>query len=106
MGTISGLVSLPYSYMERRMPMLPTLISRIDILGAGERRIPLYGTGHGRVDLASDEDFFTVSFSVPEMTHPDNIQIECFLEGLTRDGATSLTRAAPPIRMCLPENTC
>lgn len=81
MGTISGLVSLPYSYMERRMPMLPTLISRIDILGAGERRIPLYGTGHGRVDLASDEDFFTVSFSVPEMTHPDNIQIECFLEG-------------------------
>ena len=85
MGSTAGLVSIPYTIWTSQATPLPTLFSAIDVPGPHGTYIPLYGSGAGRVRLDPDQNFFNVTFTVPDMTHPDQIQMQCRLEGFEDD---------------------
>lgn len=85
MGSTSGFLGIPYSLAETSGPVLPTLVTELQVMTDSHRLIPLYGIENGKIRLGSDENFFTIYFSVPEMVNPEQIRIQCRLKGLESD---------------------
>ena len=81
-GTTGGMLSFPMTALQPRSRTSPTVFTCLTILDEERTNIPLYTQGDCTVELDHDQNFFTVSFTVPEMSNPDQMQFECRLEGL------------------------
>lgn len=81
-GSTKGLLSFNLSEPPSLGTFHPIMFTSINIFDSRNTRIPLYGTSKPSVALESDQNFFTVSFTVPEMSNPDQMQFECRMEGL------------------------
>lgn len=94
-GTTGGILSFPLNGLSSRRTTDEMMFTSINILDSEGSEIPLYSQVNPEVYLKHGQNFFTVSFSVPEMSNPEQIQFECKLEGLEdvwRDATT--TRSA------------
>lgn len=80
-GSTSGLLIFDPAYVPPPRRHLPLIFTGLTILGHEPRELPLPGKDDSEVCLAHDENFFTVNFTVPEMTNPDGLGFECMLEG-------------------------
>lgn len=81
-GTTNGLLSFPMTAGAPEAATAATVFTGVKILDKDGTFIPLYTCGENMVELDNDQNFFTVSFSVPEMSNPDQMQFECRLAGL------------------------
>jgi len=82
-GTTAGLLSVPMN-MDNEASAADNgiVFTSVDILADGNPSIPLFSHGGKAVTLSHSQNFFTVNFTVPEMSTPDRIIFECRLEGL------------------------
>lgn len=82
-GSTNGLLSFPLDAPTPGSSTVPTVFTGVKILDRDRTEIPLYTDGNDdEVHLKSGQNFFTVTFAVPEMSNPEQMQYECRLEGL------------------------
>ncbi len=81
-GTTGGLLTFSLSESLRESDSPATLFTSIEIFDSQRTKIPLYSTGNKVVELDNQQNFFKVYFSIPEMSNPTQIALECRLEGL------------------------
>lgn len=85
LGTTAGLLCYPLDQPMAQTKHTPTVFTGVELLNSGTNDIPLFCTGDASVTLDNDQNFFKVSFTVPEMTNPEQIRFECRLEGFEND---------------------
>ena len=85
-GTTAGLLRYPLNpeAIESRR-LAPIVFTGLEVLNNGGKSIPLFSKGDAAIQLADDENFFEIKFTIPEMTNPDQIKFECMLEGFEKD---------------------
>lgn len=81
-GTTAGLVRYPLGQTVENRELYPTVFTGLEVFSGGGKNIPLLSRGDTTVHLDNDQNFFKVSFTVPEMTNPGQLKFECRLEGL------------------------
>ena len=64
-GTTGGMLSFPMTALQPRSRTSPTVFTCLTILDEERTNIPLYTQGDCTVELDHDQNFFTVSFTVP-----------------------------------------
>lgn len=82
LGTTKGLLTFRLNDPPSLGNNKPVMFTSLSILDSNKTGIPLYASEHPEVELDNGQNFFTVNFSVPEMSNPDQLQFECRLEGL------------------------
>lgn len=82
MGTIDGM--LRFRLTEAGHTKFNTCVAYncLKLMGNDLRSFSLYGKKSPSVELSYDQNFFTVSFSVPELHNPGSQRFSCRLEGL------------------------
>lgn len=82
MGTTQGLLFFNPNNIKTRLDFNKVSMSALTILGGEQTQFNLYGTEGKVLKLAHDQNFFTISFSVPEYDSPHRIYFSCRLNGL------------------------
>ena len=81
-GTTSGILSFSMASSSTESSTPPIMFTSLDILDGKSTRISLFARQNPQVTLDHGQNFFTVSFTVPEMSNLEQMQFECRLEGL------------------------
>lgn len=81
-GTTSGLLSISASPEQTPARDRRPLFTGLRILDGTHTLIPLYTPGDNVVTLDSDQNSFTISFSVSEISDADQVIFRCRMEGL------------------------
>lgn len=81
-GTTAGLVRYPLDQTVENRELFPTVFTGLEVFSGDGKSMPLFSWGDTTLRLDSDQNFFKVSFTVPEMTNPGQLKFECRLEGL------------------------
>lgn len=81
-GTTSGMLGFSMSNTSPRNSTAPIMFTSLSILDGKGTDISLFARQDPEVILEHSQNFFTVSFTVPEMSNPEQMQFECRLEGL------------------------
>lgn len=100
-GTTEGILSFPQSIPERDNSRLTTVFTGLKPIGNQGRVRPMLGSVVPPVTLANDENFFTISFTVPEPVNPESIDMQYSLEGFddgwrAADGSRTATYTNVP----------
>lgn len=84
-GTTEGMLSFPRANVGRDNTERPTVFTGVRPIGDSGRTRHMLGSIVPPVKLGSDENFFTISFTVPETINPDRVVLQYQLEGFDND---------------------
>lgn len=84
MGTTGGMVKFAPRQLNQKATATKVYFDDFFVLGTHEH-LPLGGDHPGPLRLSHDQNFFTVSFSVPELVTPHKLRFRYKLEGLDKD---------------------
>lgn len=82
MGSIGGLVSFRPDSVNTKASHGRVGFIALRLLNDSQRELPLFGSEPEGVILKHSQNFFTVSFAVPDMLSPGRTQFACRLDGL------------------------
>lgn len=81
-GSTQGVLCFNSQSMTEPTIGRSTIFTSLNIIShPGNKHINLCGLTSGIIELAHDENFFTVDFTVPEMSNPDELQFTYKLDG-------------------------
>lgn len=84
MGSTKGLLIFKPSNVKTRLDFKAVSLSSLHLLSNEQNDFNLYGFEAKQLDLEHDQNFFTISFSVPEYESPSRIHFSCKLKGLEK----------------------
>ena len=82
MGTIGGMLCFKPSEVGHLRLTTNVSFNNLSLMGNKKHTFNLYGMKDASVRLAHNQNFFTVSFSVPELHSPGSLRFSCRLDGL------------------------
>lgn len=82
MGSTKGLLIFRPKDVKTRLDFKAVSLSSLHLLSGDQNDFNLYGLHDKRLELEHDQNFFTISFSVPEYESPNRILFSCKLKGL------------------------
>ena len=82
MGTIGGMLCFKPSEVGHLRLTTNVSFNNLSLMGSKKHTFNLYGMKDASVRLAHNQNFFTVSFSVPELHSPGSLRFSCRLDGL------------------------
>lgn len=82
MGSTKGLLIFRPKDVKTRLDFKAVSLSSLHLLSGDQNDFNLYGLQDKRLELEHDQNFFTISFSVPEYESPNRIHFSCKLKGL------------------------
>ncbi|MEG1470675.1 MAG: ATP-binding protein [Anaerovoracaceae bacterium] len=59
--------------------------TQLELLNSERKSIPLYGSNPEEIELTYDQNFFTISFSLPEMLTPEKVRFSCYMKNFEND---------------------
>lgn len=83
-GTIEGMLTFSPAKVQRSKMYFDVDFTELRLLGETQDVSSLY-CHNGIVKLDYNQNFFTVSFSVPELRMPESVRFSCRLDGLEED---------------------
>lgn len=83
-GTTSGLVQFRPSQFNKRFKETSIYFNNCFVLNTHEH-LPLWGSSPDGLTFSHDQNFFTISFSVPELVTPHKIKFRYMLKGLDKE---------------------
>lgn len=83
-GTIEGMLSFSPSKVQQSRTYYDVDFMELRLLGGDQGVTNLY-CHDGKVKLDYNQNFFTVSFGVPELRMPESVRFSCRLDGLETD---------------------
>lgn len=84
-GTTSGLLKYPINQGVENTRLASLVFTDLKIFNNGGESLPLFSTGDTLIELDNDQNFFQISFTLPEMSNPEQIKFECKLEGFENE---------------------
>ncbi len=84
-GTTKGLVWFSPSKLRLSTPNHTVSFTRLTLAGNEKSPFDLYLDNDGKICLDYNQNFFTVSYAVPELVSPDHVHFSCMLQGLEDD---------------------
>ncbi len=84
-GTTKGLVWFSPSQLHISTTNHAVSFTRLTLADNEKTPFDLYLDDNGAIRLDHDQNFFTVSYAVPELVSPDHVHFSCMLQGLEHD---------------------
>lgn len=84
-GTTNGLIYFNPASIRTSQMVHHVSFTQFMLTNGEEMTADLYRLGTSEIQLAHNQNFFTICFSVPELVSPERIHFQCQLQGLEED---------------------
>ena len=85
MGSTDGLVIMDTGKMKNGTPSEKVTFTGVNIVSGTPKNYPMFSSAPASLRLQSGDNFFDISYSVPEYTFPQSVRFSCRMNGMEKE---------------------